>query len=144
MQVDILPIIQQIISSPPTLITFVPLISSLVVYLLGKATPKAAKYVTLLVVLSLFAYSVLIASWFDPLTTGYQFFYEYNWVPDFNIQYTVGIDGISLPLILIGTFLLLIATLGSWHHIEHQIPLYYALLLVFEAGILGFMLNKYI
>ncbi len=141
MQIEITTIALQLIQNPPTVLIFTPLLFSLLVYLVGKISPNAAKSLTAIVVVALFIYSIILVGWFDPSSSGYQFFYDYTWVPDFNIHYAVGIDGISLPLVLIGTFLSMIATLGSWRHIDHQIPLYYALLLVFETGILGVFVN---
>src|SRR2546425_11126640 len=59
------------------------------------------------------------------------------WAPSFGLNYIVGLDGISLPLLIISTFLSLLACAGSLDLINFQEPEYYALFLIFETGIIG-------
>src|SRR3989441_1556911 len=59
------------------------------------------------------------------------------WAPSFGLNYIVGLDGISLPLLIISTFLSLLACAGSLDLINFKEPEYYALFLIFETGIIG-------
>jgi NADH-quinone oxidoreductase subunit M len=70
---------------------------------------------------------------------GDDFFFVENipWIPSIGINYIVGVDGISLPLVLATTFLTMIAALGSWSMISTRIPQYFGLLLILELGLLG-------
>ncbi|MFO7982876.1 MAG: NADH-quinone oxidoreductase subunit M [Desulfuromonadales bacterium] len=71
---------------------------------------------------------------------GWILFEDYRWIEHFGIRYTLGLDGISMLLVLLTTFLLLLSVLISWLEIERHRPLYYALLLVMESGIIGVFL----
>jgi NADH-quinone oxidoreductase subunit M len=62
------------------------------------------------------------------------------WIPAFNIQYLVGIDGLSFPLVILSTFICLLACLASWN-IEKMLKGYMALFLFLETGILGVFLS---
>ncbi len=69
--------------------------------------------------------------------TSFQNFVSIPWVPDWGIAYSVGVDGISLLLILLTTFLLPISVLVSWEQINEKEPAYYAMLLFLGTGMLG-------
>src|SRR5688572_19871688 len=59
-----------------------------------------------------------------------------KWIPAFNIEYRVGIDGLSMPLVILSTFICLLAAIASWN-IEKMTKGYMALFLFLETGILG-------
>src|SRR5437762_5792151 len=61
---------------------------------------------------------------------------EADWIPAFNIKYRVGIDGLSFPLVLLATFICVLAAIASWN-IEKMTKGYFALFLFLETGILG-------
>src|SRR6266478_2933493 len=63
-----------------------------------------------------------------------------NWIPAFNIQYKVGIDGLSFPLVILSTFICLLSCIASWN-IEKMTKGYMALFLFLETGILGVFLS---
>src|SRR5207248_4484503 len=65
---------------------------------------------------------------------------EGSWIPAFNIQYKVGIDGLSFPLVILSTFICLLACIASWN-IEKMLKGYMALFLFLEMGILGVFLS---
>jgi NADH-quinone oxidoreductase subunit M len=67
----------------------------------------------------------------------FQNFVKIPWIPDWGISYSVGMDGISLLLILLTTFLLPISVLVSWEQIKEKERLYYAMLLFLGTGIIG-------
>ncbi|MGH7751368.1 MAG: complex I subunit 4 family protein, partial [Gemmatimonadales bacterium] len=74
---------------------------------------------------------------FDPDRAGFQFASSAAWIPDFGISYAVGIDGISLFMVLLTTLLMPLSVLGSWSGITTRVRPYYALLLVLTTGMLG-------
>ena len=74
---------------------------------------------------------------FDPESTGYQLVERVPWLPEYGIHYFVGIDGISLVLVILTTFLLPIVLLSSWKEIDRSSRLYLFLMLFLETAILG-------
>ena len=63
-----------------------------------------------------------------------------SWIPAFNIQYKVGIDGLSFPLVILSTFICLLACIASWN-IDKMLKGYMCLFLFLETGILGVFLS---
>lgn len=74
---------------------------------------------------------------FDPEATGYQLVEHVPWLPEYGIYYFVGIDGISLVLVLLTTFLMPIVLLSSWNEIERSLRSYLFLMLALETAMLG-------
>src|SRR6185295_7326729 len=110
-----------------------PLVAAAVVLFLP--APRA-KYVALFATLLEFALSVPLWWEFAP-TGGMQFLADYAWIAPWGIRYTVGVDGISLFLVLLTTFLMPLSVLGSWSYITKREPGFYALLLVLTTGMIG-------
>ncbi len=73
---------------------------------------------------------------FDPAQPGWQFTVDLPWLPEWGARFTVAVDGISLMMVLLTTFLMPIAVLGGWTSVRHKLRTYYALFLVLETGIL--------
>lgn len=98
---------------------------------------ESAKYVALTIALLNLAIAIAIMAQFDPGLSGFQLVERAPWIPTLNIQYLVGIDGISL-LFLPATILLFIgAILSSWNSVNTLPRLYYSLLLILLTATLG-------
>ena len=74
---------------------------------------------------------------FDASFAGWQQTFDRRWIPAWGIRFTLGIDGISLMMVLLTTFIMLLASFGSWTSIRRKSRSYYALLLVLTTGMLG-------
>jgi len=74
---------------------------------------------------------------FNWSTAGFQLVESYDWVRDFGLTYVVGVDGISLPLLIITSLLTTLSAAGSWSQITTRVKEYNALLLLFEGAIVG-------
>lgn len=74
---------------------------------------------------------------FDPSNTNWQSLVDFAWIPSWGIRFTIGVDGIAVMMILLTTFIMLLAVGGSWTSIRQRAHSYYALLLVLTAGMLG-------
>jgi NADH-quinone oxidoreductase subunit M len=74
---------------------------------------------------------------FDPVSTGFQFIEYAPWLPAYGINYFVGIDGISLFLIVLTTFLMPIILVASWNDIASRVKSYVFFMLFLETGMLG-------
>jgi NADH-quinone oxidoreductase subunit M len=124
-----------------TLITFVPLAGSALVMLLPARSKTAVRWAALIVSLIPLGLAVLAWLWFnaDPchdLVVGACFEQKAIWFPLLNSSYHVGVDGISLTMVLLTTLLTPLAVLISWS-IEERVKLYMALFLMLEMGMLG-------
>src|SRR5207249_3056851 len=71
---------------------------------------------------------------YDASQGGFQFQNKVSWIPSIGVQYSVGIDGISLLLLLLTTFLGFIAILSSWTAITDRVKEYYIFMLILQTG----------
>ncbi|MFQ6045623.1 MAG: NuoM family protein [Gemmatimonadales bacterium] len=115
----------------------IPLLAGLVVLLRPAAE---AKYLALAGSLVEFVISVPLWSLFEPSTAGFQFQVIHAWIPEWGISYRLGLDGISLFMVLLTTFTMPLSVLGSWNYIRERERAYYTLLLMLTTGMLGVFL----
>ena len=123
-----------------TTIGVLPLIAALVIALLPKANDKLIKTVAFASTTVIALISLLLATGFDRAQTGFQFTQSASWISAFNINYAVGIDGISLVLILLSTILVPIVILATWHESDvgrWGSKVFYILILVLETMMIG-------
>src|SRR5213080_2733282 len=116
---------------------FLPTVLAAPTFLLGRKNPKMAKILGVGTTAIVFAISILILIVFQYGQAGFQLSESLPWAGSFGLNYKVGIDGISLPLLMIATFLSLLSAAGSWDQITFRHAEYYALFLIFETGIIG-------
>ena len=74
---------------------------------------------------------------FDPSYDGWQQSFDRAWIPSWGIRFTLGLDGIALMMVLLTTFIMLLASYGSFTSIRRKARSYYALLLLLTTGMLG-------
>jgi NADH-quinone oxidoreductase subunit M len=84
--------------------------------------------------------SLVLWTRFDPHATGWQFALSFPWVRDWGINFAIGLDGVSLVMVLLTTFLMPIAIIGSWTSIKGKAASFYALMLVLTTGMLGVLM----
>jgi NADH-quinone oxidoreductase subunit M len=84
-----------------------------------------------------FALSLTIFWKFDPSSSALQLVEKYPWIERFGVNYYLGIDGISLWLVILTTFLLPIIIVGSWQAIEDRVKGFHAALFVLQTAMLG-------
>jgi len=84
-----------------------------------------------------FFVSVPLVWWFNADLRGFQFIEKMDWIPSIGAQYHLGIDGISFVLLMLTTFLGLIAILSSWGAIQSRVKEYYILMLLLQVGMIG-------
>jgi NADH-quinone oxidoreductase subunit M len=121
-----------------TVVIFLPLLGALGIALfVNKANENAIKWIANVVAFADFALSVALLRGFDAATTQLQHVTQVSWIPQIGVEYFIGIDGISLLLILLTTGLGFISVLSSWTYIEKRIKEYYVALLILQTGILG-------
>jgi NADH-quinone oxidoreductase subunit M len=128
-----------------TLLIFLPLAGSLLVCACWRSA-AVAKTLALGFAVAEFALSawVWMASSLGQLPgapAGFFLFEDAAWVERFGIRYSLGMDGISLVMVILSTFITVIALLVSWKGIQERTALFFALLLAMETGILGVFLS---
>lgn len=103
--------------------------------------PRRAREIALGVTVAELILSLGLWWAFDPQAAGMQFASVAEWIPRYGIQYRVGVDGISLFMVLLTTLLTPLGVLSSWHYISERKPAYYALLLALLTGMLGVFIS---
>jgi NADH-quinone oxidoreductase subunit M len=119
-----------------TLITFTPLLGLMVILLMPKPSKEALRTVTAATTFVPFALACYLWAQFDTSAVGYQFVERIPWISALGVEYHMGIDGLSVPLVWLTTLLLFLATFASWN-IEKGVKGYMILLLLLEVGING-------
>ena len=98
---------------------------------------STARWVSLGISLLVLALSIPLWTGFDSTTAAMQFVEKADWIPRFNIQYHLGVDGIAMPLILLTTLLTLIVVIAGWEVIQKRVPQYFAAFLIMEGVMIG-------
>ncbi|MBI3299516.1 MAG: NADH-quinone oxidoreductase subunit M [Elusimicrobia bacterium] len=124
-----------------SLTTFIPLLGALIVLLIPKGQVKLIRGAAVLTTLAALAASLCALNAFDPGTIAMdglpmQFMEKYDWIPTFNIHYQMGADGLSLPLIVLTTFLCFLAAVYSTS-ITERVKEFFFWYLLLEVGMLG-------
>lgn len=122
-----------------SLITFLPLIGGLVILALPKERKELIRGTAVLTALASLVVSVVAWLKFDGATGGWdsmQLVERASWIPTFGIQYVLGVDGLSMPLVLLTTVLSLISIIASFG-IRNRLKEYFFWFLLLETGMLG-------
>lgn len=114
-----------------------PLVGGFLLLFLKKEQEAIAKQLGLAISIGVFVLSLFLYFQFDATKTEMQFVENVPWISALNISWHIGIDGLSLLLILLTTFLTPIALLSSWNSITKSIKQFVAMFLFLEVGILG-------
>jgi NADH-quinone oxidoreductase subunit M len=121
-----------------TLLIFLPTVGAVGVLGAGR---KALRWTALGTTLAAFVLSLLLLCGYTFSNNGSpQMVADTVWIAAFNVHYKVGIDGLSFPLVLLTTFVFVLATIASWN-IDKMLRGYLALLLFLETAILGVFLS---
>ena len=117
-----------------------PLIGAGLIALLPATNAKLVKQSALLVSVLVAALGITMTIGFDRGVTGFQYVERYSWIPSLGISYQLGIDGISLILILLSVLLVPIVILAGWNESEggrFSVKTFYILILVLETMMIG-------
>ena len=123
------------------IVTYIPLIGALCIlfFVNGKNGAAIRRTATAFAVIDFLA-SLVLWFGFDPKATGarmFQFRETYSWIPSLGVNYDFGVDGISVLLILLTTFMGIIAIVSSFTAIQNRQKEYYVLLLLLQTGMIG-------
>lgn len=120
-----------------SILIFFPLAFSIPVLFFNKEKTGLIKIYTLIISVITFAISIYIYFIFNPYSGEYAFVERRVWIPLINSYYQVGIDGISLLLILLTTFIMPLSILASFNTIKIRVKEFYFLLLLLECSLIG-------
>ena len=123
-----------------SLITFLPLVGVLLLLCVGRERLRALRNLAFLTSLVTFGVSLPLPFSYDRTTAAVQFVERANWIPSLGATYFFGLDGISLWLVMLTTFLSPIAILCSFESIKTRAKEFYIFLLILETGMLGVFL----
>lgn len=122
-----------------TITIFLPLLGVLPVVLLPRRYEEGSRAIALL--FSILTFIAAIAIWFlykgGAVPNGFTLIEQVEWIPGLNIQYFLGIDGVSLLMIMLTTFLTPLTILGAWNEIKTRRKEFMGLILITEVGLLG-------
>ena len=117
------------------LAVFLPLVGTVGTLSLRK--PRVAKIFAFVISLLIFALALRLFYHFDGTSANLQYVERYSWFPAHGISYLVGVDGLSVLLVLLTAFLLPLMILSLWRSKQKNLPLYLSLLLFLQGGMLG-------
>ncbi len=118
-----------------SILTFLPLAGGLIMLLLKD--DGLVRVWALVVTLANAALSLPLYFNFDVTTYKYQFVEDYSWIPTLKISYTLGVDGISVLLVLLSTLIMPFCVLGSWSYIQKRVKEFMFSMLIMEAAMVG-------
>lgn len=119
--------------------TFLPLVGAVIVYLSrgdDEAAKRNSRWIALWTTLITFAVSVLLVMRFDPSNADFQFVEKANWLAT-GITYHMGVDGISLPLVILTTAIMPFCIIASWKAITNRVREYMMAFLILETLMVG-------
>ncbi len=120
-------------------IIFLPVIGLIVIALLPRPSQKTVKWIALAAAMASFILSIAVFIMFDRSASAIgqmQFVEKISWIPAINSFYYLGVDGLSLPLVILMTFLGVVSVLVSWK-IQLKPKQYFVWILMLESSILG-------
>ncbi|MEE8226917.1 MAG: NADH-quinone oxidoreductase subunit M [Kiloniellales bacterium] len=123
-----------------SLTTFLPLVGAGFILIIrgdAEVVARNARYVALWTSLTTFVLSLFIWFGFERGTADFQFLEEVPWIPEFDIVYRMGVDGISMPFVMLSTLLIPLCVIASWDAIRVRVKEYMVAFLVLETLMVG-------
>jgi NADH-quinone oxidoreductase subunit M len=114
----------------------VPIVGGFVVVSLGKRE-SAAKWLSLCISIAAFLASIPLWTGFSSRTADMQFVEHTAWIPSIHADFNIGVDGISMPLILLTTFTTVLIVIASWTNVAKRIAQYMGAFLILEGLMIG-------
>ncbi len=120
-----------------SLTIWLPIIGGILVLASGDKVPHATRWTALIVAILTFVVSLALYSGFDITTAEMQFVERTPWIALFNIEYYLAVDGISMPLIILTTFISIFVIIAGWDVIKYKPSHYMAAFLIMEGVMVG-------
>ncbi len=120
-----------------SLVIWLPIIGGVFTLLTGDKSPAATRRIALFTAVLTFLLSLPLYFQFDPGTAAMQFQELAPWIATFNIHYHLGVDGISMPLVILTTFTTILVVIAGWEVIDYRLSQYMAAFLIMEGMMVG-------
>lgn len=120
-----------------SLVIWTPILGGIAVLLVGDKRAAGARRLALVVAVLTFVISIPLYTLFDTTTADMQFQEMASWIQPFNIRYHLGVDGFSMPLILLNTFTTVLVVIAAWEVIQYRVAQYMAAFLIMEGMMSG-------
>ncbi len=124
-----------------SVLIFFPVVGAAALMMLRGDDHKFIRSIAMLVSIAEFLFSLLLLRGVPIGSSGYQLEEFAKWIPAPPIHYHLGVDGISMFLVLLTTFLTPISVLASWQSIQHRLKEFFVMLLLIEVGVVGVFLS---
>ena len=118
-------------------IIWLPVLGGLLVLFSGDKAPNVSRWLALVVAVLTFLISIPLWTGFDASTAAMQFEENIPWIESFKVNYHLGVDGISMPLILLTTFITILVVIAGWQVIQYKPSQYMAAFLIMEGVMVG-------
>ena len=120
-----------------SLLIWLPIVGGFVVMAIGDKRLSIARWLALAISVATLALCVPLYLGFDGTTAAFQFQQNLPWIPAFNSKYSLGVDGIALPLILLTAFITVPVIIAAWTSVTKRVAQYYAAFLIMEGLMIG-------
>jgi NADH-quinone oxidoreductase subunit M len=124
-----------------TILVLLPLAGALAIAMVDGRREALIRRIALAASLAVFAVTLLVWSRFNAALADFQFTERHAWIPAFGIDYSVGIDGISLFLVVLSGFLTPLALLSSWESVHDRVKGFSICLLALESAMIGVFIS---
>jgi len=116
---------------------WLPILGGALVLGSGDRAPNVSRWLALIFAVLTFLVSIPLYTGFDPGSAQMQFVEKTPWIPMFDVHYYLGVDGISMPLILLTTFISILVIIAGWEVIQYKPSQYMAAFLIMEGVMVG-------
>ncbi|MBA1148553.1 NADH-quinone oxidoreductase subunit M [Ectothiorhodospiraceae bacterium WFHF3C12] len=120
-----------------SLLIWLPIAGGVAVLVAGDGAPRLMRWLALVVSVVVFALSLSLWTGFDTSTAAMQFVEHVKWIPTFDVYYHLGVDGISVPLIVLTAFATPLVVIAGWEVIQYKTSQYMASFLIMEGIMIG-------
>lgn len=118
-------------------IIWLPIIAGLIVLFAGRNNPALAKWLSLTAAIATFILSLPLYFAFDKTTSAMQFVETLSWIPQYKVQYFLGVDGLSMPLVLLTTFTQILVIASAWTIIKERVEQYLGAFMIMQGLMIG-------
>ncbi len=120
-----------------SILVWLPIVGGFALLAVGEARQDLVRRLALAIAILTFLLSIPLYTGFDSGTAAMQFVEKHPWITTFNIHYHLGVDGISMPLILLTTFTTVLVVIAGWEVIQYRVAQYMAAFLILDGVMVG-------
>ncbi len=128
-----------------TIVTFLPLVGVLAILLTNppkRGSENLVRGIAVATSVVTFLGTLLILMRYDPAVAGLQMIDRFDWIPSWGIQYFLAVDGLSILMVLLTSFISMLAIASTWNAIHTQVKQFYIFILLLEMGMMGVFLAQ--